>query len=103
VGDFFYFLIYVVQQLGVMLGVGAQTVLLCAHLIAVHHGEKESPHAAYAEAARKALGAGFFLIIVSGLSATAIHAQGGQIDVILAPAFLFKWLLILVLLVAFFV
>ena len=57
-GEFLYFLIYVAQQLGIMLGVGAQTVLLCAHLIAVHHGEQESPHAAYAQAARKALGAG---------------------------------------------
>ena len=64
-GEFFYFLIYVAQQLGVMLGVGAQTVLLCTHLVAVHHGEQESPHASYADAARKALSASFFFIIIS--------------------------------------
>ena len=101
-GEFFYFLIYVAQQLGIMLGVGAQTVLLCAHLLAVHHGEQENPHAAYAQAARKALGAGFFLIIVSGLFAVVTHLLGGQADIVLAPAFLFKWALIIILLAAFF-
>jgi len=101
-GEFLYFLIYVAQQLGIMLGVGAQTVLLCAHLIAVHHGEQESPHAAYAQAARKALGAGFFLIIASGFSAVVLHILNGQADVILSPAFLFKWALIIMLLAAFF-
>ncbi len=102
VGEFLYFLIYVAQQLGIMLGVGAQTVLLCAHLIAVHHGEKESPHAAYAEAARFALGVGLFLMIVSGLLAVVTHLQSGQADVVLSPAFLFKWALIIVLTAAFF-
>ena len=101
-GEFLYFLIYVAQQLGVMLGVGAQTVLLCAHLLAVHHGEQENPHAAYAQAARFALGVGFFLIVTSGLFAVAMHLQNGQLDIVLAPAFLFKWALITVLLAAFF-
>ena len=101
-GEFFYFLIYVAQQLGVMLGVGAQTVLLCAHLIAVHHGENENPHVAYAEAARKALGAGFILIVISGLFAIVIHLFSGQADIVFSPAFLFKWALIIVLLAAFF-
>ena len=101
-GEFFYFVIYVAQQLGVMLGVGAQTVLLCAHLIALHHGDKENPHAAYAEAAYKALGAGFVLVVISGLFAVAIHLLGGQADIVLSPAFLFKWALIIVLLTAFF-
>ncbi len=101
-GEFFYFLIYVAQQLGIMLGVGAQTILLCAHLVAVHHGDKENPHVAYAEAARKALGAGFILIVISGLFAVVIHLFSGQADIVLSPAFLFKWALIVVLLAAFF-
>src|SRR3990167_11355785 len=90
-GELLYFTIYVLQQLGIMLGVGAQTVLLCTHLIAVHHGEAEPPHANYAEAARKALRAGFFLIIISGAGAVAIHALTGNTEVLFAPAFLFKW------------
>lgn len=101
-GEFLYFFIYVAQQLGVMLGVGAQTVLLCAHLTALHHGEKESPHAHYARAAHMALGVGLVLIIVSGLVAIGVHFAGGQTNILLAPAFLFKWFLIALLLVAFF-
>src|SRR3990167_4362910 len=101
-GEFFYFLIYVVQQLGVMLGVGAQTVLLCAHLIAVHHGDKENPHATYAEAARFALVIGLFFIVISGLFAVVVHLLSGQVDIVLSPPFLFKWALIIVLLAAFF-
>src|SRR3990167_2471594 len=101
-GEFFYFVIYVAQQLGVMLGVGAQTVLLCAHLIAVHHGDKENPHATYAEAARFALVIGLFFIVISGLFAVVVHLLSGQVDIVLSPPFLFKWALIIVLLAAFF-
>ena len=102
VGEFFYFLIYVAQQLGIMLGVGAQTVLLCAHLLAVHHGDKENPHVTYAEAARFALVIGLFFIVISGLFAVVVHLLSGQVDIVLSPPFLFKWALIIVLLAAFF-
>ncbi len=100
-GEVLFFSIYVAQQLGVMLGVGAQTVLLCTHLLALHHKEAESPHASYAEAARKSLSVGFFLIIVSGLAAVAVHVLGGNEAILFAPAFVFKWVLILVVLCAF--
>lgn len=93
-GEFLYLGIYVVQQLGVMLGVGAQTVLLCTHLLSIHRGEAEAPHASYAEAARKSLSAGLFLIIVSGAAAVAVHLFGGGVEILLAPAFAFKWVLI---------
>ncbi len=86
-----------------MLGVGAQTVLLCMHLMSVHHGEKENPHASYLHAARFALGIGLFLIILSGLAAVGVHGVGGQLDILLSPAFLFKWVLIILLLGAFIV
>ena len=93
-GEFLYFGIYVFQQLGIMLGVGAQTVLLCTHLLNIHRAEPDAPHASYAAAARKSLSVGFFLIIVSGLAAVAVHILGGNTAVLFAPAFLFKWLLI---------
>ena len=102
VGEFIFFVIYVAQQLGVMLGVGSMTVLLCTHLIAVHHGEQESPHASNAAAARKALYAGFFLIITSGAAAVVVHVFSGGLDVLFAPAFMFKWFLIGAALWAFF-
>ncbi len=98
-GEFLYFAIYVVQQLGVMLGVGAQTVLLCTHLVAVHHGEVESRHINYAHAARFALGVGILLMVISGLVAVAVHSFSGELEVLLAPAFLFKWFLIACLII----
>lgn len=93
-GEFLYYGIYVLQQLGVMLGVGAQTVLLCAHLVAVHRREVELPHASFARAARSARMAGFVLIIVSGVAAVAVHVLNQETQVLLAPAFLFKWVLV---------
>lgn len=99
-GEFLYFAVYVVQQLGIMLGVGAQTVLLCTHLLVLHRGEVEKPNASYARAAKIALGTSFALIIASGAGAVVIHLLANQIGVILAPAFLFKWGLIAALLVA---
>lgn len=101
-GEFIFFVIYVAQQLGIMLGVGSMTVLLFTHLIAVRHGEQESPHASNAQAARKALYAGFFLIITSGAAAVVVHAFSGSFDILFAPAFMFKWFLIGAALWAFF-
>ena len=101
-GEFIFFVIYVAQQLGIMLGVGSMTVLLFTHLIAVRHGEQESPHASNAAAARKALYAGFFLIITSGAAAVVVHVFSGGLDVLFAPAFMFKWFLIGAALWAFF-
>ena len=100
-GEFLYFGIYVFQQLGIMLGVGAQTVLLCTHLLNIHRAEPDAPHASYAAAARKSLSVGFFLIIVSGLAAVAVHILGGNTAVLFAPAFLFKWALIVLVLGVF--
>lgn len=100
-GEFLFFAIYVLQQLGVMLGVGAQTVLLCTHLIAVHKGEAENLQSSFAYAARRSLLIGFFLIIGSGMAAIGVHVTGGNLNVLLAPVFGFKWALIGIVLCAF--
>lgn len=84
-----------------MLGVGAQTVLLCTHLLAIHRGQEDSPQSNHALAARKSLSIGFFLIIISGLGAVALPFFAGNTDILFAPAFLFKWVLILLVLGAF--
>src|SRR3989344_259781 len=80
--ELFSLLIYLFQQLGVMLGVGSMTLLLCAH---VAHG---------------ALSLSFFLIILSGVGAVVYHYLGGALAVLLQPAFLFSWVLIVILLAA---
>lgn len=84
--------IFVAQQLGVVLGVGAQTILLVTHLLAVHgadHGVDV--------AAKKARGAGLALIALSGAGAVGFHLASGTVEILLEPAFLFKWALIFAL------
>ena len=100
-GELLLFAIYVAQQLGVMLGVGAQTLLLCTHLIAIHRHEPEKYDSSFARAARVALTVGLLLIVVSGALAVLLHAVAGNFDVLSAPAFLFKWVLIIVVAVAY--
>src|SRR5690349_10179165 len=95
-GDVLFLAIYISQQLGVMLGVGSATVVLCMHLVALHRHQPEDVHDSFARAAQLALGAGLALIILSGAAAVVVHLVGGNYDVLLAPAFLFKWVLIAV-------
>ncbi len=99
-GELLYLCIYIGQQLGVMLGVGSMTVLVCTHLVALHHGEQEAPDASYAHAAHSALSFGFLLIIITGAGAVGYHYVAGELEVLLAPAFLLKWALVGALLVA---
>lgn len=101
--ELLYFAIYLLQQLGVMLAVGAQTILLCAHLVAVHRGESEPAVHASARAARTTLGVGLAVIVISGTAAVGMHYAAGELEVLLAPVFLLKWALIGVLIVAFFI
>src|SRR3989344_2367004 len=98
--ELFSLLIYLFQQLGVMLGVGSMTLLLCTHLLAVHRREIDSPNTNYAHVAHGALSLSFFLIVISGLGAVAYHYLGGALAVLLQPAFLFSWVLIVILLAA---
>ncbi len=77
-----------------MLGVGAQSVLLCAHLVAVHRGESESLDDTQVRAARAAQSAGLALMVCSGLVAVALHVMSNTVPVLFEPAFLFKWVLI---------
>jgi hypothetical protein len=92
--EFFILGVFIVQQLGIMLGVGAETVLLCAYLVGLHKQESPESHERFMHAVRMAQGLGLFFIIGSGLVATALHFVAGSFDVLLSPAFLFKWLLI---------
>ncbi len=99
-GELLQLSIYIFQQAGIMLGIGAQTVILCTHLLVLHRHESESTEVTLESAARTTLWISFALIILSGLGAVALHWQAVQLEILLAPAFLFKWILILVLLFA---
>lgn len=91
--------LYCAQWLGVALGVGAQTVLLLAHLLERH--ESKHPWLGFAPGARAAQAAGLFLMVASGAGAVLLHLYLRNLDTLLQPAFGFKWMLIVFLYAAY--
>jgi hypothetical protein len=94
-------ILYCAQQLGVTLGVGAQTIMLVAYLSAMRDGVVDNQEAQFARAVRAVLNSGLVLVIVSGIGITVWHIlahsmvpETGQ-PVVLTEAFLFKWALVL--------
>lgn len=91
--------IYSAQWLGVVLGVGAEVVLLIAHLIALH--DRKPDWLASMPAIRASQFVGLALIILSGAGAVAFHIAVGQQELLLLPIFGFKWALIIAVAVAY--
>jgi hypothetical protein len=87
-------ILYCVQQLGVMLGVGAETIILIVYFLSMRDGRIEPKEEQFGRAVHRVLRWGLLLIISSGFLITAIHLIFGQLDILFAPAFLLKWLLI---------
>jgi hypothetical protein len=86
--------LYLLQQLGVVLGVGAATLMLVAHLVAARDGVVEPAEATFARTIKRVLMVGLLLMVVSGVAITALHSVAGELLVIFSPAFIFKWILI---------
>jgi hypothetical protein len=84
------------QQLGMTLAVGAEATLLVAYLSSVRDGVIDKSEDRLAHALQNVLYAGVVFVIVSGAVATLMELQAGHQEVVLAPAFLFKWVLIAV-------
>jgi hypothetical protein len=93
-GELLWLCILLLQSLGIMLGVGAQSILLCAHLVSLHRHEAESAEDPFARAIRAAQGVSLPLIIISGAAAVVLHLSSGQAAVLAEPSFLFKWIVI---------
>ena len=91
--------LYATQQLGVTLAVGGQTVVLLAYLIAMRDRVVDSKEAQFSRAVKAVLFSGLGLVILSGIGITALHYIGGELPILFAPAYLFKWLLILLVVV----
>lgn len=86
--------LFCIQQLGVMLAVGAETVILIAYLVSMRDGVVEAKEEQFGRAVSRALNLGLFLIILSGVAITLMHLSQGATEVVFSPAYLFKWLLI---------
>lgn len=87
--------LYVVQQLGVMLGAGAQVIVLVLYLVAIKDGTVDAKEHYFLSATKRILYLGLVCIITSGALITLIHLSQAQSNIVFTPAYLFKWLLIL--------
>lgn len=85
---------YCIQQLGVTLAVGAETIMLAAYLISMRDGVVDEKETQYARAIKRVMAVALGFIVVSGIGITTIYIVQGESVVIFTPAYLFKWLLI---------
>lgn len=90
--------LYFIQQTGIVFGVGAQTIVLIAYLVATRDNVVDQKEEQFGRAVLRVLKFGLLLIIVSGALITVIHLSLGQVLVVLTPAYLFKWAIIGILL-----
>lgn len=86
--------LYCMQQLGMALAVGAETVLLVAYLHAVRDGVVDDEEKGFARAVRGVKDFGLFFIIVSGGALIANQFLTEQLSQFLSIVVLFKWSLI---------
>lgn len=91
--------LYLTQQAGILLGVGAELVLLISYLL--HLEARGTGPARFVVPARfvERLGLGF--IVLSGLGVVLYHVLRWDVAILLAPAFIAKWVLIGAVLVGY--
>ncbi|MDB5224679.1 MAG: hypothetical protein JWO43_301 [Candidatus Adlerbacteria bacterium] len=86
--------LYFMQQLGVMLGLGSQIILLVTFLMGKRDGIINSTEDKIAHSIYRVLILSLILIVLSGAAITVLHFLTNEGDVIIEPAFLMKWQLI---------
>lgn len=94
--------VFIVQQLGIVLGTGAEVVLLYCYIRALHHGAVGADHSVLVRGSRHVQAASLGLIIVSGVLAVGSDFYSGSAATIGEPAYIGKWLLIFVVVACFF-
>lgn len=100
-GELVSLLVSLVQEIGVVVGVGALTLTLIAHLLSLHAHRNETTRS-YVRAAHYLRAMALVVIVLSGAAAVLIHAAGGAWAILVSPAFIFKWLLVVLLVVLHF-
>jgi hypothetical protein len=101
-GELLSLIVSLAQEIGIVVGVGALTITLVGHFLSLHAHKNETVFS-YVRAARHIRALALMAIIISGGAAILVHAQLGTLSVLLAPAFLFKWLIIVLLTAFYFV
>jgi hypothetical protein len=87
-------LLYCIQQLGVTLGVGAETTLLVAYLHTMRDGVADDQEKGFARAVRHVKDLGLFLIIASGIGILVVQFFNGQLNQFFTTVVFVKWSLI---------
>ena len=86
--------LYLAQQFGVLVAVGAQTIILVAHLHELHTPKLHEHEEELVRSARMVRLWALGVIVVSGIIITIEHAFLSSLATALQPVFLFKWLLL---------
>jgi hypothetical protein len=86
--------LYCLQQFGVAIAVGAETVLLVAFLQSIQDRMVDEEEKGFARATRKVMDFGLFFIITSGVGIVVVQFFSGQPFGLFSTVFLFKWSLI---------
>jgi hypothetical protein len=92
-------ILYCVQQLGIALGLGAQTIMLVAYISATKDNIIDVTEAQFLRATRRVLAVSLVFVVLSGVGITLMHSIAGQGLVVHSPAYLFKAALILLVVV----
>jgi hypothetical protein len=87
-------ILFCLQQFGVALGIGAETVLLVAYLHSLRDGMVDDEEKGFARATRRVMDVGLFLIITTGVGIVCVAVAQGQQMAFFSTIFLFKWSLI---------
>ncbi len=87
---------YLMQQFGMMLGFGAEMVLLFTYLAGRRKGVINETEDGIAHGIYHILVFSLCFIIISGVGITGIHFASLQFSVLASPAFVIKWILIII-------
>lgn len=93
-------LIFLLQQLGIALGLGAATFSLLFYVLSLQDGVVDASEKHLMHATTTVLVISLFLIVVTGALITGAHFLAGEVGVISAPVFISKWLLIIVIMLS---
>jgi len=92
--DLLTLLLYLAQQLGMMLGFGSEIILLFTYLSGRRDGIISQTEYHVARSIYRVLIVSLICIIVSGIGITALYVLANNTSILFAPAFIFKWLLL---------
>lgn len=87
-------LLYLLQQFGVTLAVGASTFSLMFYIVGLSDGVVDASEKRFMHAVYTTLRVGLLCILITGILITAAHYFAGEYAVLMAPAYLFKWILL---------